>query len=35
MLCWAKDERWIFKPPKSRQELLSEALPDVFQPCRS
>ncbi|MEQ1610071.1 MAG: hypothetical protein ABL956_14030 [Hyphomonadaceae bacterium] len=35
MLCWAKDERWIFKPSRSRQELLSEARPDVFQPCRA
>lgn len=28
-------ERWIFKLPKPRQELLFEARPDVFQPYRA
>jgi hypothetical protein len=27
--------RWIFKLPKSRQEFLFEANPDVFQPYRA
>lgn len=35
VLYWAKDERWIFKLPKPRQELLFEARPDVFQPFRA
>lgn len=35
VLYWAKDQRWIFKLPKPRQELLFEARPDVFQPYRA
>ena len=35
VLYWAKDERWIFKLPKPRQELLFEARPDVFKPFRA
>jgi hypothetical protein len=35
VLYWAKDERWIFKLPKPRQELLFEARPDVFKPYRA
>jgi hypothetical protein len=35
VLYWAPHERWIFKLPKPRQELLFEARPDVFQPYRA
>jgi len=28
-------QRWLFKLPKPRQELLFEARPDVFQPYRA
>ncbi len=32
---WKPHDRWIFKLPKPRQELLFEARPDVFQPYRA
>jgi hypothetical protein len=35
VLFWKPHERWIFKLPKPRQELLFEARPDVFKPYRA
>jgi hypothetical protein len=35
VLFWTRDERWIFKLPHPRQDLLFEARPEVFQPYRS
>jgi hypothetical protein len=32
---WGPNERWIFKLPKPRQELLFEVRPEVFQPYRA
>ncbi len=35
VLYWGPHQRWIFKLPKPRQELLFEARPEVFQPYRA
>lgn len=32
---WGPQERWIFKLPKPRQELLFEVRPEVFAPYRA
>lgn len=34
-LYWAKDERWIFKLPHDRQEILFEVRPETFAPMRA
>lgn len=35
VLFWAREQRWIFKLPKPRQELLFEVRPNVFAPYRA
>src|SRR5262249_39605930 len=35
VLYQSKDQRWIFKLPKPRQEFLFEVRPDVFAPFRA
>lgn len=32
---WGREERWIFKLPHAKQELLFEVRPEVFQPFRA